>query len=211
MTPALARMIMTLATCCLGEARREWALAMQAEFETARDAGKPLAFATGCLTAALREMPLHTEGRLALANYGLASCVLVPIACLQLLCATGLAFPQDAMFHSVSQPDSAKGIWLARAYLSAVPLLLSLWLLLCVLHLRLAWALLERDWQHVARVGSLIAAGTLTLLLFSGVLLLDDGRTVIQAGIVAFELVAICASAEWHARLALESGLHKPA
>lgn len=211
MTPVLARMIMTLATCCLGEARRDWALAMQGEFEAAREAGKPLAFATGCLIAACREMPRHQEGRFALANHGLALGVLLPIAGLQLLCAAGLAFPQGTALHGAPAPGSAQEFWLADAYLAAVPLLLGLWSLLCVLHLRLAWLLLERDWQGVIRVGSLIAAGTLTLLLFSGVLLVDDRRTVLQAGIVTIELMAIAASAQWHARLPSGSALEKPA
>lgn len=192
---------MILAECCLGGARREWALAMQGEFEAAVEAGKPLAFATGCLMASLREMPRQEEGRFVLVNHMLALGVLIPAAGLQLMCAAGSAFPQGSALHGAPAPGSAQAFYLADAYLAAVPMLLGLWLLLCALHLRLAWVLLEGDWSGVIRVGSLIAAATITLLVFTGVLLLDDARTVVQAAMLATELGAIAALARWHDRL----------
>src|ERR1700712_3452057 len=79
MTAVAARAVMSLATCCLGEDRREWALAMQGEFEVAAEKGEPLAFAAGCLIAAWGEMPKHEEGRLVLANYTLALGLLIPM------------------------------------------------------------------------------------------------------------------------------------
>ena len=54
MTAAISRAVMALAICCLGESRREWGLAMQAEFDEALADGKPFAFAIGCLLAAFR-------------------------------------------------------------------------------------------------------------------------------------------------------------
>lgn len=204
-------MLMTLAECCLGRARREWAIAMQGEFEAAIEAGTPLAFATGCLMASLREMPRHEEGRFALANHMLALGVLIPAAGLQLMCAAGSAFPQGSALHGAPAPGSAQAFYLADAYLAAVPFLMGLWLLLCAMHLRLAWALLERDWPGVIRVGSLIAAGTLTLLVFTGVLLLDDARTVLQVAMLAVELSAIAALARWHDRLFAGVAVEQPA
>ena len=88
MTAALSRAVMSLAICCLGESRREWALAMQAEFEAATAEGEAFAFATGCLIAAWCEMPKHAEGRLVLANYALARANADP----------GTGFPAKAAF-----------------------------------------------------------------------------------------------------------------
>ena len=45
MTAPVSRAVMSLAICCMGESRREWALAMQAEFEAAIGKGERFAFA----------------------------------------------------------------------------------------------------------------------------------------------------------------------
>lgn len=201
MRAALAKSMMTMATRCLGDGRREWALAMQGEFEIAIEEEKPLSFAAGCLMAAWREMLRHEEGRFALANHGLALGLLIPIAGLQLLCAAGSAFPAESTLYAVPVSSSAQEPYLAAAYLAAVPPLFGLWLLLCALHIRLAWVLLEGDWQRVVRVGCLIASGTVTLMVFTGVLFVDDSRTVLQACVLTIEFAALAASARWHARL----------
>lgn len=211
MTITLARILMTLASCCLGDARREWALAMQGEFEAAADAGKPLAFAAGCVLAACREMPRHDEGRFVLSRYGLALCLLIPVAGLQLLCAVGYAFPRGSRLYDAPTLSSAQALYVTHAYLGAVPLLLSLWLLLGVLHLGLAWSLLECDWQRIVRIGSLIAAGSATLLVFTAVLGVDDARPALQAGVLAIELLAISLSARRHARLSFGPSLERVA
>lgn len=200
MSAALARLVMILAIRCLGEARRDWALAMEGEFEAALEAREPLGFAFGCLIAAFREMPRHTQGRYALANHGLALGLLIPVAGLQLLCAAAAIFP-DNSFHGAPVPGSAQARFFADAYMAAVPLLLSLWLFLCVLHLRLAWLVLERDWPGIIRIGSLVAACTVTLLIFCGVLMIDDSRPILQTSILAIEIGTLAALARWHARL----------
>jgi hypothetical protein len=195
---------MLLAIRCLGEGRREWALAMQGEFGAAIDAGKPLAFATGCLIASWREMPKHEQGRFVLANYSLALGLIIPMAALQFACAAGLPFLFSTSDGPYAVPalDGGQELYLSDAYLAAQPGLLGLWLLLCLLHLRLAWVLLECDWSRVIRAGSLSAALTATLVLANGVMLLVDDRAVLQAAALSIELLAIVVSARWHARLA---------
>src|SRR5262245_56110678 len=86
MIGAIARAMMALAAHCLGESRREWAAAMQAEFEMLAE-GESLRFAIGCLAAALREMPAREEGRFTLTNYALALGLMIPMAALQFGCA----------------------------------------------------------------------------------------------------------------------------
>lgn len=191
MTQALAKAVMTLATASLGENRREWAFAMEGEFEAAIEDGTSLAFATGCLIAAWREVPRQAEGRLVLANYALALGLLIPMAVLQFAQAVGV---------TLTIGDSPNP-YLAWSQLTAAPILLILWVLLGMGHLRLAWALVERDWLGVMRVGALIGAAMITLFLFMGVLFLDVGALLSQAVALAFELTAILAAARGQARL----------
>jgi len=199
MTAAVARAVMSLAACGLGESRREWAFAMQGEFEAAMEDGRPLAFAAGCLLTALREMPSQEHGRFVLANYALALGVLIPTAVLQFACLAGSPFLSSGQggFYAMLTPDR----YLADAYSSAIPPMLALWLLLGMGHLRLAWVLLERDWSRVISAGALTVAASVTLVILTGVLFLDDAGVVRQAGLLAVELTAIYASARWHARL----------
>jgi hypothetical protein len=192
---------MTLAGCCLGGSRREWAQAMHAEFDAVSEAGEPLVFAIGCLLAALREMPRHEEGRFVLANHVLALTLLVPMAALQFMNAAGFMFSRGTTLHGAPTPGSLQAMFMSYSYLAAVPVFLGLWLLLCVSHLRLAWALLERDWRRVVRVSCLIAAATITFLVFISVLFVDDTRVFMQAGMLTIELLAINALARWHGRL----------
>ena len=196
---ALARAMMALASRCLGECRREWARAMQAEFEAAIDDRRPLAFAAGCLIAAWRQMPTQKQGRLALANYGVALGLLVPMAGLQLTCA--VAFPRSLLGQGTFNALLAPGPYLADAYPSAIPALLVLWLMLGLGHLRLAWFLLERDWSRVMSAAALTVATLATLVVFTGVLFLNDASVALQAILLAIELSAIYASAQWHDRL----------
>lgn len=194
--------MMTVAAHSLGENRREWALAMQAEFETAMDDRRPLAFATGCLIAAWRQMPAPGEERFLFANYALALGVLIPMAGLQFACAAGSSlFLGQAGLYAVLAPGGAQDPYLAEAHRSAIPTLLGLWLLLGVGHLRLAWLLLERDWARVINIGALIVAASATLVIFTGVLFLDDPGAGLQAALLVVELTAIYASARWHSRL----------
>lgn len=190
MTEVASRALMAVATRCLGGHRREWALAMEAEFEAAREGGAPLAFATGCLFAAWRELPTHGEGRFTLAGYALALLVAVPIAA---LIAAALLF---------DFPCSYLGPWNVREWprapllndgnRSAVPSLALLMTMLAASHLRIAWLVLDRDWARVAAAARLILALASALLIFTGVAFADFGSAFVQA---AMSTVALAATA----------------
>jgi hypothetical protein len=211
MTMALSKALMSLTTCCLGESRREWAIAMQGEFEAAAEEGGPLAFAAGCLIAAWREMPRHQEGRLTMASYALALGVLIPMAAFQFACAIGFPFaPAGHGLLTMLAPGGARDPYLSTAEPSALPALLTLWLLLSIGHLRLAWVLVERDWSRAFHIGALIAAVTTTLFVFMGVLFLDAAPLLPQVAALAIELTAILAAARWHARLSLATSPQAP-
>ena len=207
MTASLPPLLMVLATRCLGDRRREWALAMEAEFEAAVEDGRPLAFAVGCLAASLREMPARAEGRYALASHAVAVCLIVPMAALLLL-GVCVGFPylspgQAGLYGLLSGggPELAPN----DAHWSAVPSLAGLVLLLGVGHLPLAWFLLDRDWGRVAVMGRLNAAVAATLVCFMAVLFLDDLRALVQAAALAAELAIVAGLARWHERLALHA------
>lgn len=208
MTAAVAKAVMSLASRCLGESRRDWAQAMQTELEAALDDGKPLAFATGCLLAAWREMPTQEQGRFVLANHVLALGLLIPMAGLQFACAAGSSnlFLGHVGLYAVLAPGGAQDPYLTEAHWAAIPPLLGLWLLLGIGHLRLAWVLLERDWSRVISAAALTVAASATLVIFTGVLFLSDASVALQAVLLAIELSAIYASARWHGRLSPSFG-----
>jgi len=197
---------MTLATYCLGHDRRDWAQAMHAEYEEAGAAGQRLSFAAGCLIAACREMPRHAEGRLILADHALALGLLVPVAFLQFACAIGLSSGQGGMYGMLAMIGT-EDPYLANAQFGALPVLLALWLLLGAAHLRLAWALLDREWTRVVQSGSLIVAATLTLVMLVGVLNLQAAFLGPVVGVMAVELILILAASHLHGRACPESML----
>lgn len=192
MRAAIARAMMALAARCLGEVREEWARAMQREFHVAVEDGAGLAFAAGCLMAACREMPSYAQGRLAIANHALALGLLIPVAVLQLECVAGLPY--------LLNPASTSNLYLAEAHRSALLPILALWLLLGVGHLRLAWLVMERDWQRLATVGALTVAASATLMIFSVVLFFDEPSVFLQSLLLIAELGAIYGLARSHAR-----------
>jgi len=204
MIEALSRALMQLATCCLGESRREWALAMQAEFEEAGDARTLLSFACGCLIAAWCELPRHAEGRLSALSHAIALGLLVPLASIQFLCGLKSSMVLGGL-ESGLDPGWSHNPFLAGAQNSAMPVLHILWLMLGAWHLHLAWVLLERDWERVARTGALIAAATLTLFTFMAVLLLSTQAMMALAAILAIETIFILTLARWHARIFLNT------
>ena len=197
---------MALATYSLGNDRREWALAMQAECEEAGAAGRQLRFAAGCLIAAWREMPRHAEGRLVLADHALALGLLIPVAFLQFACAIGLSGGQSGLYGMLAMVGT-EDPYLANAQLGALPVLLVLWLLLGVAHLRLAWALLDRDWTRVVQGGSLIAAAAITLVMLVGVLHLEAAFLGPVVGVMVVELILILAASHLHGRTSPETTL----
>ncbi len=203
MTSAVSRAVMTLASQCLGGQRRDWGMAMQAEFEAAVEDGKPFVFAVGCLIAAGRAMVGQREGRLALTNYAFALGLLLPIAALQFEQAIGLP-----VFTGGSLGGTHTGVdqnpYLAWSQNAATPILVSVWLLLGAAHLCLAWALVEKDWPRVFDFGALIGAATIALSLFAGVLMLDLSPLVAQVAELGIELAAILAIARLHAQASSE-------
>lgn len=194
---------MALTAVCLGRSRREWSLAMAAELQAIGSAHHRLSFAVGCLLAAWRQLPFHKEGRFLLASYLLAIGLLLPTASLQFMSVAALIDPVfgTADLIAVAGPSGAQKLFLAHAYPSALSVLLALRLLLGVGHLRLAWFLLERDWSRIADIAALTVAASATLLIFTGVLFLDDIGVALQAGVLSVELAAIYAYARWHSRI----------
>ena len=198
MRTPVARAMMTLATACMEEKRREWGLAMQAELEEAIDAGKPLRFAFGCLVAALRRMPVHNEGRFSLTAHAFALGLLIPVAALQI----GLAlfgFPHALARGSIL--TSGQNALLAGTYHATIPLLVLLMLALAIGHLGMAWLLLNRDWPRVVKAGALTLSTTIAIETFMAVLNLDISQALLQGAILMVELAVLAGLASWHADL----------
>lgn len=212
MTAALPRAMMHLAARCFGDSRREWALAMEAEFTAALDDGKPFSFAAGCLIAAWREMPATEEGRFVLVSHALALGLLIPMATMQCLCAAGFPdlFTGPAGLYGLLTAGNALGPYFISAHMAAAPSLLVLWLLLGVAHLRLAWALVECDWPRVVSMGAFMAAVTATLAVFMAVLLLDATPAFLETIALIIELTTILSVARWHGRLFPSAPASKP-
>lgn len=198
---ALARALMVLTGRCLGEERRAWALAMEAEFDAAEEDGRSLAFAVGCLSVAWREMPRLAVGRLVLANHALALGLLIPVAFFQFAYAIGLCTGPGGPYGLVAAAAGSQDDLLVQPQLSAIPALLMLWVILGIGHLRLAWVLLDCDWGRVVKTLALIGSATLTLLVVMKLLSLDATSLLPQAAALAVELAFILAGARWHARL----------
>ena len=203
MTAKLACAVMALAQVCLGDRRRDWALAMHAEFEVAIDDGRPLAFAFGCLRGALHDMPKHADGRFTLTSHAVAL-GLFPIVAL-LIIGTGAGFP--------FLPSGHAGIsgWLAgsgehsplltpwnRGF--APPLAILIWGLIAG-HLLMPWFILERDWARVGTLARINSAATVTLLLFTTVLFLDMAFLLLPMAALAIELAASWCLFRWQADL----------
>jgi hypothetical protein len=195
--------LVAVAVRSLGHHRREWALAMEVEFEAASADGKPLTFALGCLAAAWRELPAHEEGRFTIASHALAFLLIIPTAAL-LLSSLLAGFPVSYL------GQVGAGGWLelaggqkplfSDANRSAVPPLAVLVLLLAASHLRIAWLVLERDWERVAALGMLMAAATMALTIFTSLVFAYGASALAQAAMLATELAIISALARWHAR-----------
>ena len=197
MIAAASRGLMRLAVRCLGDRRHDWALAMQSEFETAQEDGKPLTFAIGCLVGALREMPAHEEGRFVIANHILAIGLILPVSVMMLSSTiSDFGYPGS----DVLPVNGGNGPLLTDGTRAAVPSLLAILFLLGAAHLRIAWALLECNWSCVEATGRMIAAMTVTLAMLSGLVFISiDG--LFHAAVAAMELSAILVVARWHSQL----------
>lgn len=202
MKASFARALLRLTTACLGERKRDWALAMEAELETAIAEGAPVQFAFGCLLAAGRGLFTAEEGQFVLTSYAVAIGVVLPMAALQIGCALfGLPYlypGQNGLVGALidgSQQESA----LRSVYQAAIPSLALLQVLIGLAHLRIAWVVLERDWAAALRWGSLSLAASATLVTFLSVLFIDGRQALLQGAVLAIELAIIASVARWHA------------
>lgn len=205
MSEALSRTVMAMAVRCLGEHRREWGLAMEAEFDAAWRDGKPLRFAAGCLFGALRELPRHESGRFVLWSYALALGLMLPIA-------TGLIFgvlfdfPYSYLMQmqatSLPKGSGDAAIFLHEANRAALPSLAVLIVFLGVGHLRIAWDMLERDWARVAVAARANAAITATLAVFTGLVFSCTAPVLVPVTGLVIELAVIALMARWSGRFA---------
>jgi len=213
MRAIVARALMALTACCLDEGRREWARAMQAEFGAAVEDGKPLRFACGCLAAAARELVTRAEGRFVLTSYALALGLMLPMAALQIGCAV-LGLPYLYAGHGglggALVAGGAQEALMRGVYQAAVPSLSLLLLLVGIGHLRIAWAMLERDWSGVTRMGALTLAAAATLILFMAALFIDGSQALLQTGIVLVELATVSLVARRNADLARLQAARSP-
>ena len=190
---AVAQAMVALATRCLGHHRRDWALAMREELEAACADGRSLSFAWGCLTAAWRELPRHAEGRYMIASHGLAFVLVIPTAALL------VASLMSGVPHSYLAALGGEEPLLSDGNLFALPSLALLLAVVAAAHLRIAWLLLERDWAGVFTLGTLLAAVSVTLLLFTGLVFVTFIFPLALAAALAIELAAMFALARWHA------------
>lgn len=206
MTAKLACTVMAMTEACLGDRRRDWALAMRAELEFAIVEGRPLSFAMGCLAGALREMPRHAEGRFALASHAVAL-GLLPIAAL-LIMGTTAGFPFLSSGHAgiagwLAGTGAAEPLMTPWNRGFAPPLAVLIWGLILG-HAVMPWFILERDWDRVGTLAAMNAAATVTLFLFVGVLFLDLAFMVLPMVALAVELGAIWSLYRWHGDVAAE-------
>ena len=202
--PTLSRTLVALAVHCLGDRRREWGQAMQAEFEVADGEGRPLAFAVGCLSAAARELPAHPEGRFAILSHLVALFLFVPAGAL-LVSSVGIGFPTSFFevvgAHDLLAAGREQAPLFSEANRSAIPSLGFLVIALAALNLRLAWLALDHDWARLWAVAAMSAAVTVTLVLFTAVVFADYAAAIAHAGVLAVELLALSALARRHAYL----------
>ena len=175
---------------------------MQAEFETAVEDGRPLAFATGCLIAACREMPVHASGRFALASHALVLGLILPMAAL-LFTSALLGFPYlqftDPGLLGILTGAGEPRLLLNDGDVAVAPSLTLLVLLIALGHLLVAWHLLERDWDRAADFARLGAAATTSLVIFNATLYLDP-RMLLPVLCLATQAVAVRALVRWHDR-----------
>lgn len=204
MSAPLSRAVMALAVCCMDESRREWIAAMRAEFEIAAGEGRPLRFAAGCLAAAGQELLTREPGRFALTSYALVLGLMLPMAALQLGCAlAGLPYLypgrnglRGALLLGNDHEPLVRGF-----YQATVPSMALLLLIAGLGHLGIAWAMLDRNWAHVRRIGALMLACAVSLVIVMSVVFLDCTQAALQAGVIAIELALLSIVGRWHAQL----------
>lgn len=203
MAAMLSRAIMALAVTSMRVSRPDWAEAMAAEYDAAAGDGHALPFAVGCLVAALRELPSRASGRFALSNHAVVLSIVVPMGALQLASvALGLSdlFPGGGGL-SGALPSGGSSKWLTGFYQSIVPVLAVLQLALAIGHVRLAWAMLDRDWAAASRWAARTLAAATTLICFMGALFIDIRQVLVLGAIVAIEVCILMTVSDWHGDL----------
>ncbi len=170
---------------------------MRAEFEIAIAGGRPLSFAVGCLGAALREMPGREEGRFTLSSYALVLGVMIPMAAYSIGCALfGMPY-----LYPAQELSGAMLRGMNQIYHVATPALTLVLIMFGLGHLRIAWAMLEGDWDRVTRLAMLAMAAAVTLVALMSVLFLDIHQVIVQTVILSIELGTVLLVARWHAQL----------
>jgi hypothetical protein len=203
MTATLARAVLTVAEACLGDHRREWAMAMRSELDAAIDDGKPLTFALGCLIGAVRDLPKHAEGRFMLTSHAVALGLLPAAALLMVGTAAGFPFLPSGhagvagWFAGAGGHQPLLTPW-NRGFAPALAVLV--WGIVAG-HLLMPWFLLERDWTRVATLARVNSAAMVTLFLFTGVLFLDMAFLLLPATGLAIELLAVWHLHRWQTHL----------
>jgi hypothetical protein len=204
MTISLGRALMAVAAAMMGEHRRSWSIAMEAEYAVAAAHGQGFAFASGCLMAAWRELLTSAHGRFALTSHAVALSIMVPMGALQIGCALfGLPylFPGQHGLVGALLQGSSHEVLVRSIYLRAIPALALIQLMAAFGHLRLAWDLLEGNWIGTLRWSMWTLAAVTTLVLFMTVLFLDSRQALIQVGIVLIEMLMVAKTSRWHAEL----------
>lgn len=204
MMATLARAMMALAEACMGDRRRDWALAMRAELDMAIADGRPLSFAAGCLAGAVRDMPRHDEGRFTLTSHAVAL-GLFPIAAM-LIVGTASGFPFLSSGHhgfagwlaGSGAPAPLLTPW-NRGFAPALAVLI--WGIVAG-HALMPWLILERNWTRVATLARVNAAATVTLFLFAMILFLDMAFVLLPVAGLVIELVAVWQLYRWQTHLA---------
>ncbi|WP_267436015.1 hypothetical protein [Sphingomonas sp. GM_Shp_1] len=199
MSDLLARRIVALAVRCLPPQERFWGRAMQAELEEVAAHGPALPFALGCLMTAWRRLPLHRNGRALLASHVLTIGLILPFAAFHVQCALRGAYfllsGRDPYYAALTMGSAAQQ---ARAvlYRDMTPAVTVLLLLLGLVHMFLAWTVVQRRWRRAAMLwlmAGVIAAATVIVI----APIATPMGIVVQCLALGIEMLAIPVLARW--------------
>lgn len=203
-TEVIGARVVEVAAGMLPAERHGWACGMRAEYHEACDAGQPMRFALGCLSAALRTLLNAPAGRFALVRNGTVLATLVPLATFHLGCAVGasrFALGRPDHFHTALLAGTEAQRRVAAAYAGAAPLIAILLFALATSHLVAAWQLMEWRLRRalVAGGAGLLAATGLAVAIVGS---MGDWRGVaVQFAGAGVEIVLLSSFAFWAKRL----------
>jgi hypothetical protein len=203
MMAALARAAMALAIDLVQPRRPEWAAAMAGEFEAAREDGRALRFAGGCLAAAARDLCGHASGRFAVARTAFALLAILPFAAFHTGCGIVairfLATGRDR-YHAMLLAGDAQQRAFAPVYHDMTALLALPVLLLGAAHMGLAWNLIEwRPRRMLAMLGlAALSAATIALTILA--MMPAPSGIALQFAAVAIECLALPVFLAWRIR-----------